>query len=183
MPRKPREHGWRNSDGITHYINTRRPNAYHSYMRTGTCGVDLRQAKRVRFDSVDCITCIVHAARQPRWPPRPQPKDGTPSWWMVGGTRHEKSAHNPWRAVCGASLRPASASGNPPNCQACGASPKEVARTRSRRTSDGVRHAIRFDNPKPAPCGADLTEAKIVRKPPNCGECRAAIRRQRAKRR
>lgn len=174
---KPRESGWRTSDGITHHIDTRRYNAYHSHMRGATCGIDLRQARRVRFDAVDCITCIVRVARRPRLPPRPTPSATTPSWWTKDGDRHVRSTNDPWRAVCSASLRTASASGSPPSCVVCGATPGAITRTRSRRTPDGVRHVIHLDDPEPArraPCGVDLIEAQVVRKAPNCVGCRAA---------
>lgn len=170
---KSHEYSWCNPDGITHHIDTRRVNAYRADARTGTCGVDLRQARRVRFDAVDCMTCIVRVARRPRLPPRPAPDPGTPSWWTIGGERHACSANNPWRAVCGESLRAAQGNRNPPNCVACGATPRY---NRSWRTPDGTRHTMRFSDlvsEKHAPCGAGLVEAQIVRKAPNCVECRA----------
>lgn len=177
--RKPRESGWRTADGVTHHIDTRRHSAYHAHVRAGTCGVDLRQASRARFDSVDCITCIVRVARRPRLPPRPAPGSiRAKSWRTPDGTRHV-SHENTWRAVCGVSIRAASGSGSEPSCVACGADPCAIARNRSWRTPDGARHAMLLDGsrselPRHAPCGADLIEARIARKGPNCAGCRAA---------
>lgn len=167
--RRPREYGWRTSDGITHHIDTRRYSAFHADERTGTCGVDLRQASRARFDSVDCITCIVRVARRPRLPPRPTPSEATPSWGIRGGDRHARSADDPWRAVCGISLRKASPSGSQPNCLACGARPG----THSWKASDGIRHT-RIEALVPvwkALCGSDLSRAQVSRQMPNCDEC------------
>lgn len=167
--RKPREYGWRTSDGVTHHIDTRRLYAYCSHQRAGTCGVDLRQARRARFDAVDCITCIVRVARRPRLPPRPTPSEATPSWGIRGGGRHARSADDPWRAVCGISLRKASPNGSQPNCLACGARPG----THSWKAPDGIRH-IRIEALVPvwnALCGSDLSRAQVSRQMPNCDEC------------
>lgn len=175
--RKPREHGWRTFNGITHHIDTRRPDAYRTYARTATCGAALRRAKRVRFDSVDCMTCIVRVAQRTRLPPRRTPTAATPSWWTVDDSRHVLSDDDPWRAACGVSLRMAAASGNPPNCVPCGGRPDGLDKTRSLRSPDGVRHATRLDYPieRYAPCGADLFGTTGVRKAPNCAGCRAAL--------
>jgi hypothetical protein len=116
--RKPRESGWRTADGVTHHIDTRRSSAYHAHVRAGTCGVDLRQASRARFDSVDCITCIVRVARRPRLPPRPDPNPKIPSWRTTDGTRHALGG-GWWRARCKVSLCEAAGSPNSPNCSAC----------------------------------------------------------------
>lgn len=178
MARRPRENGWRDPLGVTHHINTRQVQPYHPRTRMATCGASLAVVTRVRLDAVDCMTCIVRVARRPRLPPRKTPDRDTPSWWTVGGDRHVRSRNDPWRAVCGVSLRTASGSGNPPNCLACGGKPGGVSRTRSLRSPDGVRHEMRLDDPKfvrHAPCGADLLEAKVARKAPNCPGCRAAI--------
>lgn len=175
--RKPREHGWRTPDGITHHINTLRYNAYQADARAGTCGVDLRKARRVQFDVVDCMTCIVYVARHPRLPPRPTPDKTKRSWWTTGGERHVLSTNDPWRAVCGASLRATRGSSDLPNCLACGAKPRTDTRKRIWRTRDSTRHVERLDDPKlsrRALCGADLTEARATRKASNCVECRTA---------
>jgi hypothetical protein len=175
--RRPRENGWLDAGGVTHHIDTRRIEAYHRDVRTATCGAGLRLARRAPVGRVDCMTCIVRVSRRPRLAPRPEPTETTPSWWTKGGDRHVRSANDPWRAACGVSLRAAHASGNPPNCLACGAQPSAVARTRSWRTPDGARHEMRLDDPKfarRAPCGADLIEAQVARKAPNCVGCRAA---------
>lgn len=167
--RKPREHGWHTADGVTHYIDTRRLKAYHPTWRHSTCGVTLVDAQRIRFDSVDCITCIVRVARRPRLPPRPMPSETTPSWGIRGGDRHARSADDPWRAVCGMSLRKASPNGSQPNCLACGAKPG----THSWKAPDGVRH-IRFETLVPvqrALCSVDLFRAQVSRQAPNCDEC------------
>lgn len=175
--RRPREHGWLTPDGITHHIDTRRVSVYHPRTRTATCDVPLGDARRTHVERVDCMTCIVKAAQRPRLKPRPAPGPHTPSWWTKGGDRHVRSANDPWRAVCGASLRAAQGSGNPPNCVACGGKPGR-SEDRSWRDLDGVRHEMRLDDPKlerHAPCGADLLEARVARREPNCPGCRAAI--------
>ncbi len=176
--RKPRENGWRTENGVTHHIDTQRIDAYLPHRRTGTCGVALGRARRVRFDSVDCMTCLVRVAQRPRLEPRPTPSETTPSWWTKGGDRHVRSANDPWRAVCGASLRAAFGSADPPNCVSCGGKPESISKTRSLRSPDGVRHAMKLDDrvlDRFAPCGAYLVDAKIVRKAPNCVGCRASI--------
>ena len=170
--RRPREHGWRNPDGVTHHIETRRVNAYHSYMRTATCGADLRGAARARFDTVNCMTCVVRVSRRPRLPPRAPPDPHTPSWWINNGTRHERSENDPWSAICGASLRKAQRSGHPPNCILCGHQPSALDQIQSLRDAYGIRHEMCRD--REVVCGADLTAAQFVRREPNCPACEVA---------
>ena|SRR5882672_5445971 len=177
--RKPRENGWRDPFGVTHHICTRRVNSYHPTTRTATCGASLTVATRARFDAVDCMTCIIRVARRTRLMPRKTPNRATPSWWTKGGDRHVLSQNNPWRAVCGASLRTAYGSGNPPNCVPCGGKPDSMPQTISLQGPDGIRHALRPDMlrfERHAPCGAGfMMGIEVVKKPPNCPDCRAAI--------
>ncbi len=126
--RKPRENGWLDFGGITHHINTRQAEAYHRDMRTATCGVGLRFARRVPLERVDCMTCIVHVSRRPRLPPRPTPAKNT--WWTKGGVRHVRSTNDPWRASCGVSLRTAYTSIGQPNCSKCCAALDQKGRER-----------------------------------------------------
>lgn len=172
--RKPREHGWLAVDGITHHIDTRWLDPYDPRTRRATCGFTLVGARRVRFERVDCMSCIVKVSRRTRLPPRPEPARSAPSWWTTGGDRHTISQGNPWRAVCGVSLRRARSSGNPPNCVACGGKPGGKTKTRGLRGLDGVCHEI-LSNRGYALCGADLRVAVRTRKLPNCPNCKAAV--------
>jgi hypothetical protein len=133
MTRRPRENGWRDPLGITHHINTRHVHPYAKWTRQATCGADLCEAARVKFDTVDCMTCIVQVAKTPRLPPRPTLSHEVASWWTTDGNRHVLSQNHPWRAVCGSSLRGAHGSGNPPNCPGCRAAITEAQRAQEGR--------------------------------------------------
>lgn len=144
--RKPREHGWQTEDDVTHHIDTRRPKAYHPAWRHSTCGITLVQARRVRVESVDCMTCIVHVSRRPRrprLPPRRAPTKAARSWRTKDNNRHELSVGNPWRAACGVSLRVVSASANPPNCAKCQAAEAEAQRLQERKNRGRLPRAER----------------------------------------
>lgn len=138
MSRKPREHGWTTSNGITHHIDTRRVNAYHSYIRTASCSLDLREAVRAPFDRVDCMACIAKVAQQQRLPPRPEPGLYVPSWRVKGPDRHKRSPIDPWKTACGVSLRPrAYGCRDEPNCETCLGNPAKKAPRRRERGKHG----------------------------------------------
>ncbi len=92
MTRKPREHGWLDPNGNTHHIDTQRLRAFHSDTRKATCGVWLHEARRVRVDSVDCMTCIVRVAKRQRYVPRPAPG---PHTHQAGGPRAATDTYDP----------------------------------------------------------------------------------------
>lgn len=121
--RKPREHGWLDAEGVTHHIDTRQTQAWNPDYRRASCGVHLYGARRVRIDGVDCMTCIVLAARRDRLPKRPAPMANVISWDTPDGIRHKLHADprraDAWRAQCGASIRRALPSNYPANCVAC----------------------------------------------------------------
>lgn len=104
MSRKPREHGWLTSDGVTHTIDTRRPYAYEVDTRVASCGTRLWGARRVKMGLVDCMACIRVGMTRVRLPPMPPPSPRVRSWTTRDGVRHVARVDE-WTSLCGVSLR------------------------------------------------------------------------------